>query len=209
MSLLDKITGQSDMKNIHVAAPIPERLRKPERVAIITSDKVEDIEFFYPYYRFTEAGYEVDVITLEGGAFEAKHGLGLPESLSITSVQPANYALLYLPGGQAPSVLRKNEDVLNFVRTFASSGKPVAAICHGPQILVSAGLVQGRTLAAWPEVGKEIQDAGGMFADEALQIDGQFITARMPGDLPRHMDGALRALEQASKASAISTRSAA
>lgn len=209
MSLIDKLTGQPDAKQIHQIAPIPERLKKTERVAIITSDKVEDIEFFYPYYRLSETGYTVDVITMDGGSFEGKHGIGLPDSLSISDVQPENYSLLYLPGGSAPSTLRKNDDVIAFVRSFAASGKPVAAICHGPQILVSAGLVQGKTLASWPEVGKEIEDAGGTFTDEALQIDGQFITARYPGDLPRHMDGVLRALESASQGQSGSARTAA
>lgn len=197
MSIMEKLTDQPDPKQIHVAAPIPQRLQKTERVAIITNDKVEDTEFFYPYYRLTEAGYTVDVITIDGGSFEGKHGLGLPDSLSISDVTPSTYSLLYLPGGAAPATLRKNDEVLDFVKQFAASGKPIAAVCHGPQILVSAGLVKGRKLASYPEVGKEIEDAGGTFCNEALQEDGQFITARFPGDLPRHLDGTLQALQKA------------
>ena len=94
-----------------------------------------------------------------------------------------------------PAALRKNEAVLDFVRQFAASGKPIAAVCHGPQILVSAGLVRGRTLSSYPEVASEITEAGGTWTDEALQIDGQFITARYPGDLPRHLHGTLEVLE--------------
>jgi protease I len=151
---------------------IPERLRKQEKVIIITADNTEDIEFFYPYYRLTEEGYAVDVVTPKGGKFAGKHGLGLNKSVAINDVNPADYALLYIPGGKAPAELRKNDAVISFVKQFAAAGKPIAAICHGPQVLVSADLVRGRQLAAWPEVAKEIEEAGGTFVDEALVEDG-------------------------------------
>ncbi len=182
-------------RDTHLAAPIPDRLEKGERIAIITGDKVEDTEFFYPYYRLTEEGFTVDVITIEGGKFEGKHGLGLQDSYSIDEVRADNYALLYLPGGKAPSELQENENVLNFVKAFAQSGKPIAAICHGPQVLISAGLVQGKQMACWPEISEELEEAGGKFVDEALVEDGQFITARMPGDLHRHLYGVLQFLK--------------
>lgn len=181
-------------KDTHAVAPIPERIQKHERVIIITADKVEDTEFFYPYYRLTEEGYQVDVVTPDGGEFEGKHGIGLKDSLAIKKVSPDNYALLYLPGGKAPAELRKNDEVINFVKEFAQSGKPIAAVCHGPQILISADLVRGRRMACWPEVKEELEEAGGTFVDEALVEDGQFITARMPGDLPRHLYGVLQSL---------------
>jgi protease I len=185
----------SKQRDIHAVAPIPERLRKSERIAILTGDKVEDVEFFYPYYRLTEEGYQVDVITPEGGTFVGKHGMGLNASKSIREVHPQDYALLYLPGGKAPEILREDGAVIAFVRAFAQSGKPIAAVCHGPQILVTADLVRGRTLAAYWEVAEEIEQAGGTFADEALKIDGQFITARIPGDLHRHLNGVLNVLQ--------------
>src|ERR1700733_6587993 len=164
MSFIDKITGQdSKIKDSHSAAPIPERLKKNEKVVIITADKVEDIEFFYPYYRFIEEGYTVDVVTPKGGKFEGKHGLGLMETKSIDDIRVQDYALLYLPGGKAPAELRKNEKVVSFVKKFAQSGKPIAAICHGPQVLISAGLVRGKRMAAWPEIRNEMTKAGAFF----------------------------------------------
>jgi len=196
MSILDKVTGKDEQeKDTHAVVPIPERLRKNEKIIIITADNTEDIEFFYPYYRLTEAGYTVDVVTPEGGKFEAKHGLGLKQTKAIAAVRPEEYALLYIPGGKAPEELRKNDKVLQFVKEFARSGKPIAAICHGPQVLISANLVKGKQLAAWPEIGKEIEQAGGTFVDEALVIDGQFITGRKPGDLHRHLYGVLEYLK--------------
>jgi len=196
MSVIDKLTGKDNQeKDTHAVAPIPERLKKNEKIIIITADNVEDTEFFYPYYRLTEEGYMVDVVTPDGGKFAGKHGIGLKNSKSIKDVRPGDYILLYLPGGKAPAELRKNAAVLNFVKEFARNGKPIAAICHGPQILVSAELVKGKQLAAWPEVAKEIEKAGGTFVDEALVIDGQFITGRMPGDLHRHLYGVLQYLQ--------------
>lgn len=179
---------------IYRASPTPERLRKNKRIAIITDEKVEDIELFYPYYRFCEEGYDVDVITENGGAFAGKGGACLKDSKSIDVVNSHDYELLYLPGGKAPAKLRKNEKVLKFVRDFAGSRKIIAAICHGPQILISAGLIEGKTIAAWPEIKGEIEESGAIFSDQALQEDGQFITARKPGDLPRHLYGILNKL---------------
>ncbi len=194
MSITATITGINKADN-YAVAPIPQRLLKKEKVVIITADNTEDLEFFYPYYRLTEAGYQVDVVTPKGGEFKAKHGLGLQSTKAISDVRPADYVLLYIPGGKAPQELRKNDAVLSFVKEFTASGKPVAAICHGPQVLVSAGVIQGKQLASWPEVGSEIEEAGGIFVDEALVEDGQFITARKPGDLHRHLFGVLQALE--------------
>lgn len=189
------IFSSKEAKDNHAVAPIPERLRKHEKVLIITADKTEDTEFFYPYYRLTEEGYVVHVATPKGGKFEGKHGLGLQETKAIDEVRPQDYALLYIPGGKAPAELRKDDKVISFVREFARTGKPIAAICHGPQVLITAGLVKGKQLACWPEVRKELEEAGGTFVDEALVEDGQLITARMPGDLHRHLYGVIQALK--------------
>jgi protease I len=192
MNILSMINKENDT---YRAAPTPERLKKNVRVAILTANKTQDLEFFYPYYRLSEEGYDVDVITLDGGAFEGKHGMGLKDTKSVKDVSALDYALLYIPGGKAPSEIRKDDAALQFVRDFAATGKPIAAICHGAQVLISAGLVRGKRMAAYPEVRKELEAAGGMFVDEALVEDGQFITARQPGDLPRHLWGVLDYLQ--------------
>jgi len=191
-------------KDTYKAAPTPERLRKNTRIAIITADNTQDLEFFYPYYRLSEEGYDIDVITPKGGEFKGKHGMGLKETKSIGEVQPDAYALLYIPGGKAPAELRKNDEVIAFVRNFAGTNKPIAAICHGPQILITAGLVRGKRMACWPEVKEELEAAGGIFVDEALVEDGQFITGRQPGDLPRHLWGVLDYLQGSKRNAKIS-----
>lgn len=156
-------------------------------VLIITADKTEDLEFFYPYYRFIEAGYKVDVVTPDGGKFEAKHGLGLPQSMKITDVDPAQYDLLYIPGGKAPAQLIKDENAVTLTKKFVATGKPVAAICHGPQLLAAAGVIKGKRIAAWPEVQPDVEKAGGIYIDRETEEDAQFITARWPADLPAHL----------------------
>jgi protease I len=185
-----------DDRDIMKAAPIPERLKKAEKILIITGDKTEDMEFFYPYYRLMEAGYTVDVATVDGESFEGKKGYAFKQTIAIETARPDDYALLYIPGGKAPAELREEDTVLDFVRQFAQSGKPIAAICHGPQVLISAGLLQGRKISAYPGIKDELEEAGAMFVDEALAIDGQFITSRLPGDLHRHLSGVMDVLQK-------------
>jgi protease I len=182
-------------KESYKAAPTPARLKRAERVLILTGDDTEDMEFFYPYYRLMEEGYSVDVATLEGGEFAAKRGFGLKESKKASTIRPEEYALLYIPGGKAPQSLRDDQDVLKIVREFARQGKPIAAICHGAQVLISADIVHGRQIACAEDVREELEEAGGRFIDEALVEDGQFITARKPGDLPRHLSGVLNVMQ--------------
>lgn len=203
------IFGSDNSKDIYKAAPVPERLKKNERVLIITADNTEDLEFFYPYYRLTEEGYQVDVATVDGDSFKAKHGYQFKAVLKLRELNPNDYELLYIPGGKAPAELRKEDEVLNFVREFAKTGKPIAAICHGPQVLSSANLITGKRIAAWPEIRKEIEGAGAMFVDEALVEDGQFITGRQPGDLHRHLYGVLNCLNNKSGSRAGSRPAAA
>lgn len=168
-------------------------------VLILTANNVEDIEFFYPYYRLIEAGYSVDVVTPQGGEFKGKHGTGLKDTRKITDVSANNYQLLYLPGGQAPAELKGNQDALNLTRQFVQSGKLVAALCHGPQILAAANVIQGHRIAAWPEVENEVKEAGGIYVNQETVVDGPFITGRWPADLPSHLWYTLQALNQVSQ----------
>jgi protease I len=185
-----------NQKDNNAPAPIPERLRKNEKVIIITADNVEDLEFYYPYYRFCEAGYDVDVVTPTGGNVKGKHGYEIKNTKNIKAVKTSDYVMLEIPGGKAPEELRKDMDVIAFVREFAATGKPIAAICHGPQVLASAGIIKGIRMTGWPEIKDEIADAGAIYADEALVESGQFISARKPGDLHRYMDGIMNTLKE-------------
>jgi len=163
-------------------------------ILIVTANKTEDLEFFYPYYRFIEAGFKVDVATPDGGEFAAKHGLGLKQTRKLSEVKSADYQMLYIPGGKAPAELKENKAAIEITQQFMKEGKPIAAICHGPQLLAAAGVIKGRRIAAWPEVENELKEAGAQFANEETVADGPFITARWPADLPAHMKRTLQAL---------------
>ena len=171
----------------NAVAPIPDRLRKNRKVAILTGDNAEDNEFFYPYYRLTEEGYDVDVITEKGGEFKCKNGAKLKNSMPVESANAAQYELLYIPGGKAPAKLKKDDAAVEFVRAFCGTGKPVGAICHGPQLLAEANVIEGFKIAAYPECEDEVTKAGAQFQNEACVQDGPFITGRYPADLPQQV----------------------
>jgi protease I len=165
-------------------------------VLIITANHVQDLEFFYPYYRFIEEGFRVDVATPEGGEFKGKMGMGLKDTLKLEALRTESYRLLYIPGGKAPAELIKNSRVLDITRQFVESGRPVAAICHGPQVLAASNVIKGKRIAAWPDVEDEVKAAGGIYVNSPAVVDGQFITARWPGDLPAHLKAVLALLRE-------------
>lgn len=189
-----------DMKDIDTFAPtyLPDQTSN-KSVLIITDDEVQELEHFYPYYRLLEEGFQVDVATPKGGTVKGEAGWELQNTRSIDSIDPKQYDLLYIPGGMAPKRLAKHKEVIGRVQEFAKTGKPIAAFCHGPQVLVAAGLVKGKKMTAYPEVEDEIIEAGGFYTNSPLVEDGQFITSRWPGDLPGHTKAILKRLKASSQ----------
>lgn len=185
-------------KDIFVSRP--QKSPSEGRVAILTTDGTEDQEFFYPYYRLLEEGYQVDVLTPKGKDFKGKNGAGLEETMKIEEANPSSYDLLYIPGGKAPAKLKKEEAAVAFVQQFCKTGKPVGSICHGPQLLAEADVIRGKTIAAWPECEEEVRDAGAVYKNAECVTDGQFITGRWPGDLPAQMKAVMAALKGGSAA---------
>ncbi|MGD2082555.1 MAG: type 1 glutamine amidotransferase domain-containing protein [Chromatiales bacterium] len=164
------------------------------RVLVISADNFEDSELTRPVEALQQQGIDVDIASLEAGIITGKKGTEVRAGLAVTDVDSAGYDMLLLPGGKAPARLRESPAVLDLARTFAGSGKPVAAICHGPQILISAGLAEGRTMTSYKSVGRELEDAGARYVDEEVVTDGNFITSRQPDDLPVFIDRMLEAL---------------
>lgn len=155
-----------------------------KHVLIISADGFEDSELLQPYQQLNEEGVSADIASLQAGTITGKHGMAITASLSVDDVEPDKYDLLLLPGGKAPAKLREHERVLDIARQFFRDNKPVAAICHGPQILVSAGVMLGRTATAYPSVGPELKKAGGNYLDQEVVVDGNLITSRKPDDIP-------------------------
>jgi len=158
-----------------------------QRVLIISADGFEDLELFCPMYRLLEAGYGIDIASLTKGKLTGKNGYTIEANMAVDefSNNPSqSYELLLLPGGKAPATLRQNETVLNIARDFDQAGKPIAAICHGPQILITAGLLKGKRATSYSSVAKELDEAGAHYEDKEVIVDRQYVFSRTPKDLP-------------------------
>jgi protease I len=170
------------------------------RVIVLTADKFEDFELFVPYFRLMEEGVAVDVAAPAKETITGENGYLFENvDLTIDEVDPGLYDLLFIPGGHphgAPTTVRNNKHAQEIARAFFTADKPVAAICHGPYLLVSADLVAGRRLTSfWGDgVPEEIRAAGGIYVDEDVVVDGNLITSRWPMDLPAFMREVMRTL---------------
>lgn len=175
------------------------------RVAVLAADGVEQIELEQPRDAVTRAGAQVVLVSLHEGQVQAMNhdiepGARFEVDAEVSEVSPADFDALILPGGTVnPDHLRTSRDAVDFVRSFVSSGKLVAAICHGPWTLVEADVVRGRTLTSYPSIRTDIRNAGGNTVDEEVATDGNLITSRDPDDLPAfcaaivsHLAGAAR-----------------
>jgi protease I len=163
---------------------------KGRKVAILATDGVEQIELLDPQRALKEAGASVTVVSPKGGSIQGmihdKKDKQIPVDAELSSVRPDQFDALVLPGGVAnPDYLRVNKQAVDFVRHFASSGKPIAAICHGPWTLIEADAVRGRTLTSWPSLQTDLRNAGATWVDEPVVQDGALVTSRKPDDLPR------------------------
>jgi protease I len=157
------------------------------KVAIVTADKVEDIEFFYPYYRLIEAGYTVDVLTPAGGVLTGYREMKLQETLPLSEAHAEDYLAAFVPGGLAPDELVENEDALNLLRAFGEHGALIGSVCHGPRVLAKAGLGTGRNMTGFFQIEEEIVQGGASYLDQPVVEDSKIITSRRPGDLPQEM----------------------
>ncbi len=155
------------------------------KIAIIVGEGFEDSEFQVPFDRLRKAEYEIDIMGTESGnEVRGKRGKSVVHiDVSAHASYPDHYDLLIIPGGYSPDYLRTNKDIVAFVQGFMNSGKPVAAICHGPQLLIEADSVKGRTLTSWPSIKTDLINAGANWIDKNLVIDANLITSRMPDDL--------------------------
>lgn len=168
------------------------------RALIISADHFEDSELLFPFYRLREEGLEVDVASIARGKINGKHGYEVVADRALRDVDPNEYDLLILPGGKAPTKLRREPAAIAIAQDFMRSNKPVAAICHGPQILITAGVLQGRRATCYHSVAEELQASGALYEDEEVVVDGKLVTSRQPSDLPAFMREIVRLLEKTS-----------
>lgn len=157
------------------------------KALFLSADQFEDMELMVPYYRLKEAGMQVDIASPKPGSIKGIHDYKVAVDKKLEDVNPDEYAILVIPGGRAPQEVRKIGKALEIARNFVESNKPVIAICHGPQVLISAGLMNGRHATSYSAVARELKDAGAIFEDRDVVIDSNIITSRGPPDLPSLM----------------------
>jgi protease I len=170
-----------------------------KKALIISADHFEDSELLFPFYRLQEAGLAVDVAAISRGKIHGKHGYEVVADKSLRDVDPNAYDLLVLPGGKAPATLRKEAAAVAIAQDFMRNNKPVAAICHGPQILISAGVMVGRRATCYHSVAEELKQAGALYEDQEVVVDGKLVTSRQPADLPAFMREMVRLLGNPSR----------
>lgn len=159
-----------------------------KRIAALVTDGFEQVELTIPMRALRAAGASVDVISLHGGKILGMNlhepGRRVRVDRTIEETNPAVYDALLLPGGFiSPDLLRQSRDAREFVRTFDALGKPIATLCHGPWVLASAELVQGRQLTSWPGIRDDIVHAGGVWRDEEVVRDRNWVSSRGPQDM--------------------------
>ena len=156
-----------------------------KRVAVLAEEIYEDLELWYPYYRLKEAGATVHIVG-SGSAetYHSKHGYPARADLRADDVRAADLDAVIIPGGFAPDRLRRYPAGLALVREAFEAGKVVASICHGPWVLVSAGVLRGRTATSVSAIKDDVANAGAQWVDREVVRDGNLITSRTPADLP-------------------------
>ena len=160
-----------------------------KRIAILATNGFEESELSSPREAMMKAGFEVDIISEETGTIKAWRDGNWSNTYdvdhTIDKVSAKDYNALVLPGGVInPDVLRRNEDALIFIRDFFKQSKPVAAICHAPQLLIEANVVNGRTLTSFNSIRTDLENAGALWVDEEVVVDEALVTSRNPNDLP-------------------------
>jgi len=175
-----------------------------KRIAMLLTDGVEEVEYTKPRDYLEERGATVHLVAPKdkGERIQGFDHLTPDQTftveVNVADASAGDYDMLVLPGGVAnPDLLRLSSEAVALVRGFAEAGKPIAAICHGPWLLINAGVAQGRRLTSWPTLRTDIVNAGGDWVDEPVVVDQRVITSRGPKDLPAFSDAIEKALQAA------------
>ena len=166
-------------------------------IAVLVAEGFHDAEAYIPIGFFTNQGYKITVIGSAIGTVKAYNSdFTINIEKSVKDVGPENFDALILPGGRGPALLREDSNVVEFVKAFWGTGKVTAAICHGPQVLVTAGVLSGRTSTGTGSIKDEIEQAGGTFVDQTVVVDRNIVTSRNPQDLFNFSSAIFEALKK-------------
>ena len=163
-------------------------------VAVIITDMFEDSEYTEPARAFKEAGHTLSHVGLEAGKTVKGKKDDTPVKIdkAVDSVSVNDFDALLIPGGYSPDILRADENAVKFTGDFMETGKPVFAICHGGQLLVSADVLRGRKMTGWKSIVQDIKNAGAEFIDQEVVEDKNLVSSRHPGDLPAFIEASLK-----------------
>lgn len=181
---------------------------KGKKVAILVTNGFEQVELIEPRKALDVAGADTKVISPEKGKVRGwdhkEWGLEIPVDVELNSANPDDYDALLLPGGvMNPDRLRMDQKAVRFVKSFFEAGKPVASICHGPWMLVEAGVVRGRKLTSYPSIKTDIKNAGGDWRDEEVVVDRGLVTSRKPDDIPAFNDKMIEEFQEGKHQAAV------
>jgi len=168
-----------------------------KKIAVIIADLFEDSEYTEPAKAFQDAGYELQHIGLKAGETVKGKKKNTPVIIDteFKDVSVGFFDALLIPGGYSPDKLRAEDTAVEFTRQFVESNKPVFAICHAPQILITADVIRGKILTGWKSIIKDIENAGGKFVDREVVVDGNLVSSRNPDDLPAFIKASLEKLK--------------
>lgn len=168
------------------------------RVALLVEDEFDDGELTGPLEALRAAGATVVIVGPTAGAsYRGKRGHTVTADLSAGAARIKEFDAVVIPGGHAPDKMRMRHAMVDLARDAMAAGKPVAAICHGPQVLISANVLRGRTLTCWPSIAIDVKNAGGLYVDKPVVEDGNLITSRKIDDVRVFSDAIIRALQSA------------
>ena len=166
-----------------------------KRIAMLVEDGFEDSELLGPVEQLRAAGVSVTVVgPFAGREYKGKRGAVVMSDAAAGAVRAGQFDGLIVPGGYAPDKMRMRHAMVDLVRDLFAAGKPVGAICHGPQLLISADVLRGRTLTCWPSIAVDVRNAGGLYVDRPVAVDANLITSRKPDDVPMFAEAMLKAL---------------
>lgn len=169
-----------------------------KRIAMLVTQEFEDSEARQPFEAVKQAGFQVAVLSPQAGEhLTGKAGeFSLTSDLAVSWARAEDYDMLIIPGGHSPESLRLEKGAVEFVKAFAATDRPIAAVCHGPQLLISAGVTKGRKMTCYESVAVDLKNSGAVYEDSPLVVDGSFITSRKPADLPQFCQAILEALRE-------------
>lgn len=168
-----------------------------KRVIVLVADLYQELEAWYPILRLKEAGAEVTVVGPQARqTYKGKYGYPIVSDVSADQINVEEYSGIIIPGGYAPDIIRRYPEMVNLVKDVYQKGKTVAAICHGGWVLISAKILEGKTVTSFFAIKDDLENAGARFVDAEVVVDGNLITSRKPEDLPMFLTEIIKLLEQ-------------